>query len=192
MQYDPNENVGTSGSRFGGTGSESGAGSSGSTGSTGGADLSGSDSFGASSATSGTSTGLAESGYGRTQSTGGKAREKASQLKTSLADKLEHGAQRIRDRVTHHQSAQTGSVGTSGELGQGTNTAKIDRTLDRASESLAHGMESTANWVRNADIDKMKGDVERQVRANPGRALLVAVGVGYLLGKVLRGGRPRM
>ena len=189
MQYDPNENVGTSGSSFGNANDTSSVGSTGPASET----TSGS----ASTASTGTGLSSGDTGYRRDQTTGGKAREKASQLKATLADKLEHGAQRIRDRAASHQSGQqTGAAGTPAYR---ESTPKIDRTLDRtldrrldrASESLAHGMESTANWVRNADLDKMKGDVEKQVRANPGRALLVAVGLGYLLGKVLRGGRPR-
>ena len=179
MQYDPNESVTTSGSDLGTAGSPSNIGSSSVTDDATGSDISTS----------------------RDQPTHGKAREKASQLKATLADKLEQGAQKIRERAASYHKESVGSTATSSELGQspgastGTSagtTARAEHKLERASESLAHGMESTANWVRNADLDKVKGNVESQVRANPGRALLVALGIGYLLGKVIRGGRPRV
>jgi hypothetical protein len=47
-------------------------------------------------------------------------------------------------------------------------------------------MHSTADWLRNNDLDSMKNGVEQQVRSNPGRALLVAAVAGYLIGKVIR------
>jgi hypothetical protein len=52
-------------------------------------------------------------------------------------------------------------------------------------DKAAAGLEGAADWLRNGDL---KGDIERQVRENPGRTLLVALGVGYLLGKAFRGG----
>lgn len=104
--------------------------------------------------------------------------EKASDLKASLADKLEAGAHKLRERNQPDSATEFGT--TAGT----TQRSKVDRATD----SLASGMESTANWVRNANVEDMKSGVERQVRENPGRALLVAVGVGYLLGKLFRGG----
>jgi hypothetical protein len=44
-------------------------------------------------------------------------------------------------------------------------------------------MQSTADWLRDADLDSMREGVERQVKEHPGRSLLIAVGLGYLLGK---------
>ena len=48
---------------------------------------------------------------------------------------------------------------------------------------LAGGMQGTADMLRNGDL---KGSIETQVRENPARTLLIAVGVGYLLGKALK------
>ncbi len=107
--------------------------------------------------------------------------EKASDLKATLADKLEAGAQKLRQRNQGDGATELGATGTTTERSK----------VDRATESLAGGMESTANWVRNANMEDMKSGVERQVRENPGRSLLVAVGVGYLLGKLFRGGGNR-
>ena len=47
-------------------------------------------------------------------------------------------------------------------------------------------MQSTADWLRDADLDGMREGVERQVKEHPGRSLLIAVGLGYLLGKAFR------
>lgn len=113
--------------------------------------------------------------------------EKASDLKATLADKLEAGAQKLRQRNAPGDGATDMGLETTGTMGSSGQRTKVDRATD----SLASGMESTANWVRNANVDDMKNSVEQQVRSNPGRALIVAVGVGYLLGKLFRGGGNR-
>lgn len=47
--------------------------------------------------------------------------------------------------------------------------------------------ERTAEWLRTADVASVKAELEQQVRTKPGRALLIALGVGYVLGRLLRG-----
>jgi hypothetical protein len=50
-------------------------------------------------------------------------------------------------------------------------------------------MEATADWLRDADIDGIKTGIERQVKEHPGRTLLIAAGLGYLIGRAFRGDR---
>lgn len=113
---------------------------------------------------------------------GTQVREKATQLKGTLADKLEQGADKLRQRTNAAGNAMDDA--TDSDTG-----AAAKRTLDRASESLAGGMQKSADWMRTTDMDQMRTSIEAQVRQNPGRSLLVALGIGYVLGKVLRGSR---
>ena len=106
----------------------------------------------------------------------GTAREKAGELKSSLADKLEQGADKLRSRG--------GSASFAGAAGDG--SVAMDNRADQITTRLAGGMQGTAEWLREADLDNMRVGIERQVRENPGRSLLVAVGLGYLLGKAFR------
>ena len=53
--------------------------------------------------------------------------------------------------------------------------------LDKAAEK----MHTTAAFFRNNNVSKMKEDVSTIVRKNPGRSLLGAIAIGFLLGKVL-------
>jgi ElaB/YqjD/DUF883 family membrane-anchored ribosome-binding protein len=101
-------------------------------------------------------------------------RERAVQLKTQLADKLETGAGRLRQRAT--------------------DTAKIDDAIAMtkekvadASDRVASGMERSAEWLRSANLSAAQQRLERQVRENPGRALLIAGAIGYLLGRAFKG-----
>jgi hypothetical protein len=102
-------------------------------------------------------------------------KEKAYNLKATLADKLEQGAEKLR-----HKTSTT----TATEMG-----ADAEKKARRASDKVAAGMENTAGWLRNADVDSMKSGLESQVRSNPGRTLLVALGLGYVVGRLFRGGR---
>ena len=61
-----------------------------------------------------------------------------------------------------------------------------DDRMAQVKDSVARGMHKSADWLRNGDL---KADIEQQVRENPGRTLLIALGVGYLLGKAFRGDR---
>lgn len=101
-------------------------------------------------------------------------REKAHNLKATLADKLEQGAGKLR----HKASTTTTEMG-----------AEAETRARKASEKVAAGMENTAGWLRNADVDSVKSGLESQVRSNPGRTLLVALGVGYVVGRLFRGNR---
>ena len=113
----------------------------------------------------------------------GQVREKAGALKTTLADKLEAGADRLRQR----SSGTTGQDALS--AGDGSTALQSDETVSRVSGAVASGMQSTADWLRTADVNSMRTGIEQQVRTNPGRTLLVALGIGYVLGRVFRGGQ---
>ena len=106
----------------------------------------------------------------------GQFKDKASELKASLADKLEAGAEKLR-------SQQTGSY--AGATGTGSAAIPQDK-LAQVNDKLAAGMQSTADFIRNADLDNTKQAIEKQVKENPGRSLLIAAGLGYLIGKAFR------
>jgi len=101
------------------------------------------------------------------------ARERAGQLKATVADRLETDAGRLRQRTT--------------------DTAKLDRAVAltkekvaEASDSVATRMETTAEWLRAANMASVQRRLEKQVKENPARALLIAAGIGYLLGRAFK------
>ena len=110
---------------------------------------------------------------------GSTVRDKAGNLKTTIADALESGAERLRQQASSGQLA-------GGSAGVGTGIIADDNRLAQTSNQLAGGMQASADWLRDADLDGLKSGIERQVKDHPGRSLAVAVGVGYLLGKALR------
>jgi|tagenome__1003787_1003787.scaffolds.fasta_scaffold20793795_3 hypothetical protein len=157
-----------------------GAGTSGSTG----AGASGS-SFGGSSSTDAGGGGMADrardiagNAKDKLSDVGSSVRQGAGTAKDKLADALSTGADKLRQRGGRGQlSGSTGTADITVSSGDG-----VSQVTDR----VAGGMQATADWLRDADIDSMRMGVERQVKEHPGRTLLIAVGLGYLLGKAFR------
>ena len=120
----------------------------------------------------------AESGSGiadRLKSVGSSVKEKAAGLPGLLADGLEAGAKALKQR----QPAATDVEGTAVTVSNDSNIAAV-------TDTLASGMQSSADWLRDADVEKLKAGVEKQVKEHPARSLLIALGAGYLIGKALR------
>ena len=104
----------------------------------------------------------------------GQLKGRAGDLKSTLADRLEAGANSLRER------------GQSGQLAGATGAGSVgvsDDQLQKLSGTAANAMQSTATFLREGDL---QASIEEQVRTNPGRTLLIALGVGYMLGKALR------
>ena len=113
---------------------------------------------------------------------GSTVREKAGTLKHSLADALESGAERLRQQAAG--GGQTaGAAATGGSVGM---VADQPNRMADMSNQVAGGLQASADWLRDADLDGLKSGLERQVKEHPGRTLAVAVGLGYLHGKSIR------
>jgi ElaB/YqjD/DUF883 family membrane-anchored ribosome-binding protein len=113
---------------------------------------------------------------------GSTVRDRAGTLKNSLADALESGAERLRQQAAGGGQI-AGAAATGGSTGMLAD--QPNRTAD-ISNQVAGGLQASADWLRDADLDGLKSGLERQVKEHPGRTLAVAVGLGYLLGKAIR------
>jgi hypothetical protein len=100
---------------------------------------------------------------------------KAAAIPSMLADGLEAGAEALRQRRAPASSADGSALAITN-----------DPSISAVTDTLATGMQSSAEWLRDADLEKLKQGVEKQVKEHPARSLLVALGAGYLIGKALR------
>ena len=112
---------------------------------------------------------------------GSSVRDRAGSLKNTLADALETGAERLRT-----QGAGGGQIAGASATGGSADMISEGNRIGEATNQLAGGLQASADWLRDADIDGLKSGIERQVKDHPGRTLAVAVGLGYLLGKAFR------
>ena len=110
-------------------------------------------------------------------------------VRDKLADVLQSNAERLRERGAKagDTNPDTSSATFAGVTGDGTVSVETDTgAATHVTERVAGGMDAAANWLRDADIDGLKQGIERQVKEHPARTLLIAAGVGYLLGRAFR------
>jgi hypothetical protein len=173
-----NDNLGTPGDvSAAGQGATTG-GTGGTAGGTGGFGAPGGGEAGGASGLADRAKNVAGGAQDRLSDVGSMVRERAGQAKNTLADALEAGAERLRNRGGQQFAAATGA-GEGSVVGDGGQVTALG-------QRVAGGLQSSADWLREADLDGLRQGVERQVRENPGRTLLIAVGLGYLLGKAFR------
>ena len=177
MERNANEGFGAGGADQSGTGNESFGGTTGGFGASSGGvgGTQGSDFGSAGGATSGAdqASGRFNKGKDVVSEKLGQAREKAGELKMTLADKLEAGAEKLRQRGQSGLYAGAGAGGT----------VAADARMAELGGTLADGLQGTADFLRDGDL---KESIEKQVKEHPGRTLLIALGVGYVLGKAFR------
>ncbi|HET7564965.1 MAG TPA: hypothetical protein VFJ96_08225 [Gemmatimonadaceae bacterium] len=111
----------------------------------------------------------------------GQAREKATQFKSTVADKLDQGADKLRQKTASAASDMQQSTTGNGATAEATK-------MNKMGGAVAGGMEKTADWLRTADLESVRHDIEHQVRSHPGRALVVALGLGYVVGRMFSSG----
>ena len=121
---------------------------------------------------------IAGSAQERLADVGSSVRDRAGNMKNSLADMLESGADKLRQRASN--DGQLAGATTAGS------TTVSDGRVAQVTDRVATGMSATADFLRDADLDSMRSGIERQVKEHPGRTLLMAVGLGYLIGKAVR------
>ena len=59
-------------------------------------------------------------------------------------------------------------------------------SAERAAHATAEKLQSTAQYVRQNDVQAMMGDITDFAKQYPGQCLAVAVGLGFLLGRFFR------
>ncbi len=125
---------------------------------------------------------LASQGRDAVSSGFGTAKDRAAELKTTLADKLQQGAEAL--RRTAQPAATPGGPQFAGAPATGAAASLLGNPkVQGYSNQLAGGMQGAADFLRDGDL---QGSLEKQVRENPARTLLIALGLGYVIGKAVR------
>lgn len=97
-------------------------------------------------------------------------------------------------QATH--SATSGEFGgMSEDLGHETRNTGVPSDLGidgvngmrtRLQTRATRAVEASTDYVRNHDIDEMRTDLEREIRAHPIKSLALAIGAGYVLGRLFK------
>ena len=85
-------------------------------------------------------------------------------VKQRVADKLHSAAETIQSKAAENQQS----------------------SLAGYANTAAEWLDDTSTYIRYADSQRVKSDIQTQVRRNPGRSLLIAGAAGLLLGVLIR------
>jgi hypothetical protein len=58
--------------------------------------------------------------------------------------------------------------------------------LGSATDAVASGMEQAGHYVEEKGLSGMTGDLGNMIKSHPIPAVLIGIGVGYLLGRAMR------
>lgn len=88
------------------------------------------------------------------------------------------------------ETTGTGAGADEGNEGSGGRFAKArdyaSGAYERASDAARNGYNAARERYEDVDIGAVTDQVRTYVRSNPGKALLISVGVGFLIGLLLR------
>ena len=105
---------------------------------------------------------MAQTAASRVSDTARAVGNKAEQATNRIGDRMKSVAHNLRDK------------------------APESGLLHRASESVADSLESGGDYIQQKGISGMAGDVTDLIRRHPIPALLLAVGIGFLVARTLR------
>jgi ElaB/YqjD/DUF883 family membrane-anchored ribosome-binding protein len=102
-------------------------------------------------------------------------------VKSTTSDLTRTAADRLDET---RGKAADGIEGAASVLQQGANRLPGERLSNLAS-TAADRLNSTADYVRENDVNRMMADVGTLVRNNPGPALVIAAAFGFLIGRAV-------
>ncbi len=92
---------------------------------------------------------------------------------------------RMRSTAGSGLDVAAGAIDRAGRWVESRDGAAAGR-VGTAVHGVADSLETAADYLRTRDFDAMRTDFEQQVRVHPLRTALIAVGAGFLLGRILR------
>lgn len=88
------------------------------------------------------------------------------------------------EETTKEASKGESAGGETGRFGKAREF--VDEQYAKASGAVRDGYNSMREKVEDVDMDEVIDHVRSYVRSNPGKALLISVGVGFVIGLLLR------
>jgi len=132
---------------------------------------------------------------GREENRANPAMEKAKDLASQAVDKVKEGASSVGDMVSHAASNVgktaenlTASAGSSlRNLGDSlSQNAPQEGMLGQASQAVASTLRDSGRYIEDAGLSGMAEDMTDLIRRNPVPAILVGMGIGFLIGRAMR------
>ena len=113
-------------------------------------------------------------------SVGDKISDAASQAKDKVAELGRTAA----DKIDENRAAAAGGLDNAAStLHEHAENLPGGEKVTALAHTAADKLSSTADYVRQHDVNSMMSDIERLVKNNPGPSLLAAAAIGFLVGR---------
>jgi ElaB/YqjD/DUF883 family membrane-anchored ribosome-binding protein len=110
--------------------------------------------------------------------------EKISDTAAQVKDKASDLGRTAVDKIDENRNAAAGGLyKAASALHQKAESLPGGGKVTSLAQATADTLSSTAGYVRDHDVNRMMADVETLVKNNPGRSLLAAAVIGFLLGR---------
>jgi len=113
----------------------------------------------------------------------GQAADKARDLASQAGDALSSAASTVRHRAEDATSAV--GHGIQNLAGQVRDSGPHSGMMGTATRTVADGLEGAGQYISDKNLSGMMDDVTGLVKRNPIPALLLGLGVGFLIGRAL-------
>jgi len=121
--------------------------------------------------------------YDKAKGLAGDAYDKAKDLAGKAGDAASSAASTVGHKADDVVSAVGGKV--QGLAGSVRDVGPKDGMLGTATRAVADTMENTGKYLEDQGVSGMMGDFTDLIKRNPVPALLIGIGIGYLLGRAL-------
>ena len=116
----------------------------------------------------------------RPSTLGGELSDAATQVKDKVSDLGRRAADTIDE---NRDAAASGLDKAASALHENAESLPGGEKVSSLAHATAETLSSTADYVREHDVNRMMADVETLVKNNPGPSLLAAAAIGFLVGR---------
>jgi ElaB/YqjD/DUF883 family membrane-anchored ribosome-binding protein len=110
--------------------------------------------------------------------------EQVSDTATQVKDKVSDLGRTAADKIDENRDAAAGGLEKAAStLHEKAESLPGGETVTNLAHATADKLSSTANYVREHDVNRMMADIETLVKNNPGPSLLAAAVIGFLVGR---------
>ena len=110
--------------------------------------------------------------------------EKLSDTATQVKDKVSDLGRTAADNLDENRDAAAGSLNKAATaLHEKAESLPGGEKVTNLAHATAEKLSSTADYVREHDVNRMMADVKTLVKNNPGPSLIAAAVIGFLVGR---------
>lgn len=115
---------------------------------------------------------------------GFQAADKAREAASSVGDMVSQAASAVGNTADNLASSAGSGIKRLGEtLGE---QAPHEGVLGNASQTVANTLKESGKYIQDAGLSGMAEDVTELIRRNPVPAILVGMGIGFVIGRAMR------